>query len=385
MTNDFYNSFIESSEKVISEGSAPGSFCLKKESKSSFNLDAAMGERFKNVRSKCIENLDEELSKFEKLFANKHNAVFWASDYNDVFESLKKLFRLHKVKSVRLPNINASTLFRELGIKYFLRDEHVDLSEEGDMQFFVADLMFSDTGSLLLLNQTNKGLERISNSKINVFFSTIDRIVCNSNWAEVFQQLTSYKNGCGSQDFLIMHGSQNCLNYLFIIDNQRTNILKYKELRQVFDCVDCGRCNDVCPVFQTIGEEPYNNVFAGPVANITLPYLETFETYRHIAYACTLCGRCEEVCPLSLPIRDMIVDSRHIMLASEVIDKNDRHRLNAIRKLSTNRKKLNGSNFLKRHLLLKYLSADYRKSHRLQPFSKETFSKTFKKLKDDGK
>lgn len=385
MENEFYTAFLESAEKAIAEGCAPRSFQLKNNPLPDSVCNGHTLDRFRSALSKSIENLDEELSRFEKMFSSKHNAVFWASDYNDVFESLKKLLKLHKIKSVRLPNINASTVFRELGIKYFLRDQKIELSDEGDMQFFVADMMFSDTGSLLLLNQTNKGLERLTNNKINVFFATIDCIVGNSDWAEVFQQLTSYNTGCGSQDMLVFRGSANCNNYLFIIDNQRTNLLQFKDLRQSLTCLNCGRCSDVCPVYQTIGDEPYNNVFAGPVANITLPYLETVESYRHVAYACTLCGRCEEVCPISLPVRDMIVDSRQVLLANDGVDKNDRRRLAAIRKFSSNRKKMNGYNLLKRHVLLKYLSSDYRKSHRLIPFSKETFNKSYKKFTENGK
>ncbi len=380
MNNDYHRSFLEASEKVIGANSAPASFQLHKDTLPSFVEDKCSVERFKMALQRSIENLDEELGRFEKQFSNRHNAIFWAADYNDVFSSLKKLFKTHKVKSVRLPNVNSSTIFRELGIKYFLRDEHIDLAEDGEMQFFVADMMFSDTGSLLILNQSNSGFDRLSNSKINVFFTTIDRIVGNSDWAEFYQQLCSYRNGCGNQDMVLFKGSGNCNNYLFLIDNQRTNVLQHKSLRQSLICLQCGRCNDVCPVFQTIGEEPYNNVFAGPVANITLPYLETFESYKHVAYACTLCGCCEEVCPISLPIRDMIVDSRQTLIACDQLEKGDKRRLAALRKFTSSRAKMNVSSFFKRHMLLKFVSAEYRKTHRVVPFASESFNKSYKKI-----
>lgn len=385
MDNDFYNSFLDSSEKAIENKTAPAAFKLKDESARLVVPDKGVLNRFKTSLRRSIENMDEELSRFEKQFSNKHNSVFWATDYNDVFDSLKKLIKLHKINSVRLPNIKSSTVFRELGIKYFLRDNKIELKEDGDMQFFVADMMIADTGSLLLLNQSNSSFARLSNHKTNVFFTTIDCIVGNGDWAEVFQQLSAYRTNGGSQDMILYKGSDNCNNYLFIIDNQRTNVLRHKELRQALTCIDCGRCNDVCPVYQTIGDEPYNNVFAGPIANITLPYLETIESYRHIAYACTLCGRCEEVCPLSLPIRDMIIESRHTLLADDAVDKDDRRRLGAIRKLASNRKKMNGNNFFKRQLLMKIISSDYRKSHRIASFAKESFNKSYKKSVENGK
>ena len=385
MNNDFYTSFLDSSRKVIADKSGPAAFGLKERPLPAVATERAAAERFRLALQRSIENLDEELARFGKQFSGKRNTVFWATDYNDVFDCLKKLFKAYKIKSVRLPNVNSSTVFRELGIKYFLRDAKIELAEEGDMQFFVADLMLADTGSLVLLNQSNSGFGRLTNSKTNVFFTTIDRIVGSSDWAEVYQQLMSYRNGGGSQDMIVFRGSEHCNSYLFIIDNQRTNMLRHKELRQALTCIGCGRCNDVCPVYQTVGDEPYNNVFAGPVANITLPYLETIESYRHVAYACTLCGRCEEVCPIALPIRDMIVDSRQILLENNAVDKDDRRRLSIMRKMLSSRKKMNGNKLMRRHLLLKFLSSDYRKSHRILPFANETFNKSMKKQSENGK
>ncbi|MBO7488876.1 MAG: lactate utilization protein [Bacteroidales bacterium] len=380
MNNDYYNSFLDSSEKVIESSAGPARFKLGEGGEVKFNDAESVISRFRASLRNTIENLDDELTRFENNFANKHNAIFWASDYNDVFEGLKRLIKSQKAKSVRLPNVNSSTIFRELGIKYFLRDEKIELAEDGDMQFFNADMLLSDTGSILLLNQTNNSLARLTNHKTNVFFTTIDRVLGNSDWVEVFQQLVSYKSDCGKQDMIIFKGSANCNNYLFIIDNQRSQLLHNKEIRQSLCCLQCGRCNDVCPVFQTIGEEPYNNVFSGPIANVMLPYLETMESYRHVLYACTMCGRCEEVCPIGLPIRDMIVAARHSLIEEDGLEKSERRMLAVMRKMLTSRSKMNASSFIKRYLIGKFISSEYHKSHRLTPFSKETFNKSYKKF-----
>lgn len=378
MDNQHYINFLELSEKAIEKKTAPAIFQLRHDSEVPFLNGEATMARLSNSLLRSMENLDEELNQFEKKFVNKNNSIYWASSFNDVFESLKKLMKAYKVKSVRIPNVNASTIFREIGIKYFLRDEKIELSDEADMQFFVADFMFSDTGSLLLLNQTNNNLAKLTNGKINVFFTSIERIVNNTNWMEVIQQLLSYRNGAGKQDMILFHGSQNCSNYLFIIDNQRTCLLSNTDLRQSLTCLQCGRCNDVCPVFQTIGEEPYNNVFVGPIANVVLPFLETFDTYYHVSDCCTMCGRCEEVCPLHIPIRDMIIANRQHILSDGIKGRRHRRMLSAMRKMLENRNKLNSSKLLKRHLFYKYISSDYKRSRKMLAFSKETFNKMYK-------
>ena len=369
---------MDSSEKVIAENKGPGLFHLVGEDKLPFVDADSVNSRFKIALQRSIENLDEELAKFENHFSTKHSAIFWASTYDDVFNGLKKLFKNYKVKSVRLPNVNSSIVFRELGIKYFLRDEKIDLKDDADMQFFAADMLFSDTGSILLMNQSNNVLAKLSNSTVNIFFCTIEKILNNTEWVEIFQQMASYNNGGQRQDMILYKGGTYCDNYLFIIDNQRSCILREPELRQSLTCLNCGRCKDVCPVFQTIGETPYNNVFSGPLANVTLPFLETIETYKHVAFACTFCGHCEEVCPLHLPVRDMIVGVRHKLLSEGLSDKKHRRLISAIRKFVNNRNKMNSSSFLKQYMLSKYVSSDLRKTRKLPPFSKESFNKSFR-------
>lgn len=379
MNNENYLNFLDSAESAIKKKESPGFFQLKNFSDDVFRDKNASLSRLSNSLLRSMENLDEELNRFENNFLSKNNAIYWASTYNDVFDQLKKIFKAEKTKSVRIPNVNASTIFRELGIKYFLRDEKIELREDGDIQFFVADFLFSDNGSMLLLNQTNNNLSKLSNHHTNIFFTTIDRLVASSNWTEVIQQTLSYRNGAAKQDMIIFRTSPNCNNYLFIIDNQRSCLLSNKEARQSLICLQCGRCKDVCPVYQTIGDAPYNNVFSGPIANVVLPYLESFETYGHVSMCCTLCGRCEEVCPLNLPLRDMIITNRQYIASNALFGRRYRRMMSVIRKCLSNRKKMNGSRLMKRHLLYKYISPDFKRSRRLPSFAKETFNKEFQK------
>ena len=378
MSNEYQSAFLDAAVSTIEANQSPNAI----KSPTDFVLPFCEGDtsvaRFASSVQRSLENLDEELSRFENQFSGKNNTVFWASTYEDVFSCLKKLFKSYKVKSVRLPNIQSSTIFREIGIKYFLSDEKIALRDDGDIQFFVADMMFSDTGSLLLLNQSNNTLAKLTNSRTNVFFTTIDRICNNTDWAEVYQQLACPDNGGNRQDMLLFKTSENCNTYLFIVDNQRSKLLAHPELRQALSCTHCGRCKAVCPVFQTIGDVPYNNVFSGPIANVLLPYFETFDSYKHLAYCCTLCGRCEEVCPLSLPIRDMLLNTRSKLLSEGLLDKADRRLLAVLRKYALSRPKLNSAAFVKRHLLCKHISSEFKKSRKLPAFSKEPFNKSIK-------
>lgn len=385
MDNEYYDSFVSLAEKAIAEKengvqapvSKPPSIPLLP-----FRDISNVCSHVANSYRKTIESLDEELIRFESHFAGGQNGVFWATDYNEVFKILSKLFKAHRVKSVRLPNIKSSTIFRELGIKYFLRDENIDLRDDGDMQFFAADMMLSDVGALLLFNQSNTTLSKLSNNRPNVFFVTIDKLLSNSNMSEVVQTISF--PGVSSSEMILFKGSPNCNNYLLVIDNQRTNILAKKSIRNILSCVDCGRCKMICPVYQTIGDEPYNNVFTGPVANVVLPYLESLESYMHVSFACTLCGRCEEVCPISLPLRDMIVDIRQSLFASAAVSKRERRMLAVLYKTLNSRKKMNASSFFKRSILSNFITSELKKNRDIIPLSKESFNSWYKNNHHDG-
>lgn len=379
MDNEYFHSFLDSSDNAVNKGSNFDNSVSKNKDISFVTENKSNLSHLASSLLRSINNIDEELARFEKNFSSSYNTIFWASDYNDVFVFIKKIIKSQKARRVRLPNINNSTIFREIGIKYFLKDEKIELSDDADIQLFAVDMMFSDTGSLLLLNLSNNTFAKLSNSSTNIFFATIDKICSSSSYADLIQQIKSYNNGCARQDTIIFKSSPNCNNYLVILDNQRTNLLKEPFLRQSLTCLHCGRCNDVCPVFKTIGEEPYNNVFVGPISTVTLPFLETFESYKHITYACTLCGCCENVCPLGLPLRDMNIYSRSKFLDEGILEKGDRRLMAVLRKISSNRKKLNNSRFLKRHLLLKYSSPYLRKNRVMPSFASESFNKSYRK------
>ena len=78
MNNDYYNSFLDSSEKVIESSAGPARFKLGEGGEVKFNDAESVISRFRASLSNTIENLDDELTRFENNFANKHNAIFWA-------------------------------------------------------------------------------------------------------------------------------------------------------------------------------------------------------------------------------------------------------------------------------------------------------------------
>jgi L-lactate dehydrogenase complex protein LldF len=98
--------------------------------------------------------------------------------------------------------------------------------------------------------------------------------------------------------------------HVVILDNGRTKMLAHPHLREALNCIRCGACLNVCPVYQTIGGHAYGSVYTGPIgAVLTLP-MAGGERAAELPFASTLCGACRDACPVKLDIPKMLVQLR---------------------------------------------------------------------------
>lgn len=326
-----------------------------------------------------VENLADELCAFERKFVNNNAELLWMNDFNDVFECLKRLKKEVKTSEFDLLDSFNNPLFKELGINSFFEDKKANISPKAPLQLMKADMMISETGQILLVDKDFDYIEKLHNSKTNIFITTVDRIVSSLNYAEEYSRYVrmSYASESIPQmRFTLFGSSLNCKTYLLVVDNQRSELLKQKVQRQALTCVGCGRCEIVCPIDQLIGKKPYDNVFTGPIARVMLPYLEDDYVYGHVVYACTLCGRCEDVCPVSLPLRDMILATRQDFFEHGKMDAERKQAYLKHRKYVKDRKRLNRSGWLKQKILSRNISRELRERIYQPKFADKTFNQT---------
>jgi L-lactate dehydrogenase complex protein LldF len=97
--------------------------------------------------------------------------------------------------------------------------------------------------------------------------------------------------------------------HLVLLDNGRSRVLADEVGRQVFKCIRCGACANVCPVYKNVGGFAYGWFISGPIGAIFTPQMLDTRVSRELPYASTLCGACAEVCPVKIPIPDIL---RHL-------------------------------------------------------------------------
>jgi len=90
--------------------------------------------------------------------------------------------------------------------------------------------------------------------------------------------------------------------HLVLLDNGRSNVLKDPIGREVFKCIRCGACANVCPVYKNVGGFAYGWFISGPIGAIFSPQMLGTQAARELPYASTLCGACADVCPVKIPI-----------------------------------------------------------------------------------
>lgn len=189
---------------------------------------------------------------------------------------------------------------------------HADIGVTG-CNFAVAE-----SGTMVLVS--NEGNARLTTTlpKTHVVMMGMERIV--PSWENLDsvlsllprvaagQKITSYVTAInGSKKEEDIDGPEEF--HVVIVDNGRSNALG-TEYQEILNCIRCGACLNVCPVYRHIGGHAYGGVYPGPIGAVLTPILDGFDGWEELPFASSLCGACTEACPVKIPLHDMLVDLR---------------------------------------------------------------------------
>ncbi len=108
--------------------------------------------------------------------------------------------------------------------------------------------------------------------------------------------------------------------HVVLLDNGRTSLLADPGAREALQCIRCGACQNVCPVYRTIGGHAYGGVYAGPIGAMVAPALEREHAPADLPFASTLCGACADVCPVKIRIPEVLLHQRAQVMAGRLPD-----------------------------------------------------------------
>ena len=181
-----------------------------------------------------------------------------------------------------------------------------------------ANFLVAQTGTLVMV--TNEGNGRMCSTlpDLHVAVVGIDKVIPDWESLTVFlkllarsatgQKLSSYTQFItGPRRAEGEYGPKEF--HLVLIDNGRTRVLQDPIGRQVFKCIRCGACANICPVYNNVGGFAYGWFISGPIGAILSPQMLGTRTGRELPFASTLCGACADVCPVKIPIPTIL---RHL-------------------------------------------------------------------------
>ena len=203
-----------------------------------------------------------------------------------------------------------------------MRDKftHADMGVSG------ANVAVAETGTVFTM--TNEGNGRMVGTlpKIHLYVFGIEKFVKSLSDARYIfkalprngtaQRLTAYLSLYTGANEVVLDKDTDEKGpkdfYCVILDDPgRREILAEESFREIFDCIRCGACLDVCPAFALLGGHVYgSNVYTGGIGTLLSHFLVSEERAEQIQNICLQCGRCKEVCGGGLHIPEMIMKLR---------------------------------------------------------------------------
>lgn len=181
-----------------------------------------------------------------------------------------------------------------------------------------ANIAVAETGSIVLL--TNEGNARLvttlpathiviaGQEKIVERLEDIHPILTALPRSATSQLITSYvsiitgpaENPDGTRKDL----------HIILLDNRRTEMARDPVFKEALQCIRCGSCLNVCPIFRLVGGHVFGKVYTGGIGAILTAWFEALEESREIQSLCIQCGTCKEYCPGHIDIPELIRELR---------------------------------------------------------------------------
>jgi L-lactate dehydrogenase complex protein LldF len=111
--------------------------------------------------------------------------------------------------------------------------------------------------------------------------------------------------------------------HVVVLDNGRSKLLggRYQEM---LNCIRCGACLNVCPVYRKSGGGAYGPVYSGPMGAVLVPLLVGLDKAPTLPHASSLCGACTAACPVKIPLHELLLELRRDLVGQRVAPLSER-------------------------------------------------------------
>ncbi len=258
-----------------------------------------------------IETVETDLGEFIVQLAGEHPSHIVAPAIHKTKEDVGKLFS----EKLNVPYTSDPYTLTKIARKR-LRKKFVN----ADVGISGANFLISDTGSVVIITNEGNGRMVTTLPKIHIVFASVEKILPSVNDLPLFlrllpraatgQKISSYVS------FLTGVSKDEKENgrsrHIIIMDNGRSAIIK-GNFKHILNCIRCGACINVCPVYGIAGGYSYDSTYSGPIGIVLTSLLDGISKRSDLPFAaCTLCYACQEACSVDIKLTDMIRDLRNV-------------------------------------------------------------------------
>ena len=195
-----------------------------------------------------------------------------------------------------------------------------------------ANFGVAETGSICLV--TNEGNGRLCSSlpRVHVALMGIERVVPTLADLAVLLQLLG-RSGTGQKLTVyttLLTGPRRSGEtdgpeelQVVLLDNGRSRLLGTR-YREMLNCIRCGACLNVCPVYRKAGGGAYGPVYSGPMGAVLVPLLVGLERAPALPHASSLCGACTAACPVKIPLHELLLELRRDLAEERIASRAER-------------------------------------------------------------
>ena len=177
---------------------------------------------------------------------------------------------------------------------------------EADMGITGANFAIADTGTIGLV--TNEGNARLVTTlpRVHVALMGIDKLLPGIDDAlKILKVLTKNATAQAITSYVTwITGANVCATgtggkkeiHFVLLDNGRREMADDPVFSQVFRCVRCGACANVCPVYRLVGGHKLGHIYIGAIGLILTYFFHGHENAKNLVQNCINCGACKDVC-----------------------------------------------------------------------------------------
>ena len=331
-------------------------------------------------RYSFFEEMEKHLLSFDSCFFLKGQNILWNSDEKVLENNIIKMLPNQNHNKICFSNEVLGENFAKYNkfVKRVSRENFEKGNDLVDVLVLEADFGIIENGSIIIMdrpeircfNKVNHVFIILDISKILVKYSDFENILqlksINNQKINNFKIINSSFYRHEKERF--EYNENQIINKkdveikIFLYNNKITNLLENINLRESLYCILCGRCANVCPIYQ------YTQEFT-PIELIKSSIEEENIRKQHVFKHTTLCGNCDEVCPVLIPMTDILLREME-----KVFLKTSRDRQHNYMRIFLKRSRVNKlNNKLRRYFFIKRYFGKNKKLYQYFKEQKGTF------------